>query len=317
LKKIIHNWHIKLISIGLAFILWIYVENIKEIEHSYPVPVEIRNIPDEYLVSNDLPIHINVILKGNERNLQQIEDSNIKAYVDIKNSTESDRRGIVKIDKNSIPSRVSIKEITPRVVEIKIEKIRIKIVKVIPVIVEEPPEGYLFQDVVIEPEQVKIKGPESQVAEIDSIYTMDINIGDLTETIVKEVGVHIGDKLLLVDEEAVSAKIIIKEKFIIKDIRKSEITSINVREDFSVLIEEVIPSVFFKIPKRLENSISRNKFSLYVDCGDIEEPGIYSLPLLVKLNINSVSLIKIEPPSAEVTVEKKQDADVSAEDTAD
>ena len=102
LKKITHNWHIKLISVALASILWIYVENLKEIVHSYPVPVEIRNIPAEHLVSNELPIHINVILKGNERNLQQIEDNNIKAYVDIKNTTEGERRGIVRIDKKRI-----------------------------------------------------------------------------------------------------------------------------------------------------------------------------------------------------------------------
>ncbi|HEB30166.1 MAG TPA: hypothetical protein ENI15_04740 [Spirochaetes bacterium] len=305
LKKITHHWHIKLISIGLAFVLWIYVENLKEIELSYPVPVEIRNIPSEHLVSNELPIHVNVILKGNERNLQQIDHSSIKAYVDIKNTTNGERRGIVKIDKNSIPRSVSIKEISPRVVDIKIEKIQVKMVKVIPVIVEEPPEGYLFQDVVIEPEQVRIKGPDSLVSEIDSIYTNDINVGGLTETIVKEVGMHLEDKLSLVDEDAVSAKIIIKEKFIIKDIRKSEIASINVREDFSVLIEDVFTSVFFKIPKRLENSISWNKFSLYVDCGGIDDPGTYSLPLLVELNINNVSLVKIEPPSVEVTVEKK------------
>ena len=83
------------------------------------------------------------------------------------------------------------------------------------------------------------------------------------------------------------------------------------------MIEEVLPLVFLKIPKRLENSISRNRFSLYVDCGDIDEPGIYTLPLLVKLSINNVSLIKIEPPSVEVTVEKKLETDVSEKDTAD
>ena len=317
LKKITYNWHIKLISVALAFILWIYVENLKEIEHSYPVPVEIRNIPEGHLVSNELPILVTVILKGNERNLQQIEDNNIRAFVDIKNSTDSERRGVVKIDKNSIPSRVSIKEVSPRVVDIRIEKIREKTVKVVPVIIEEPPEGYLFQDVEIEPDQVRIKGPESQVAEIDSIYTMDINIGDLTETIVKEVGVHIGDKLMLVDEEVISARIIIKEKFIIKDIRKSEITSVNVREDLSVSFEEILPLVSLKIPKRLENSVSRDRFSLYVDCEGIDEPGIYTLPLFVKLNIDNVSLIKIEPPSAEVTVEKKTETDSSEESLTD
>jgi hypothetical protein len=133
---------------------------------------------------------------------------------------------------------------------------------------------------------------------------------------VKEVGVHLEDKLSLVGENVIRAKIIIKEQYIIKDIKRTEVTSINVREDLSVLIEDVFPSVFLKIPKRLENRISGNNFSLFVDCVEIEEPGTYLLPLLVKLNINDVSLIKIEPPSVEVSVEIKQDVDVQEENTA-
>ena len=34
------------------------------------------------------------------------------------------------------------------------------------------------------------------------------------------------------------------------------------------------------------------------------------MPLLVELNLDNVSLIKIEPSSAEVIVEKKRDTDV-------
>jgi YbbR domain-containing protein len=317
LKKITHNWHIKLISIGLAFVLWIYVQNLKQIEHTYPVPVEVINIPENHIVANEMPVSVNVILKGNERNLQQVEDNGIRAYIDIKHSTNGEKRGVVRIDKNSIPPRVSVKEVNPRVIEIKIEKIAVKTVKVVPVIVDEPPEGYLFQDVVLDPAQVRIKGPDSMVAKIDSVYTSDISIGSLTETIVKEVSVQLADKLSLVDENVINAKIIIKEKYIIKDVKKTEITFVNVKEGLSVAVEDVSPTVFLKIPKRLENSISGKDFSLYVDCKEIEQPGKYPLTLLVELKISDVSLIRIEPPSVEVTADVMQEDEARGENSTE
>lgn len=212
LKKITHNWHIKLISVILAFILWLYVENLKEREYSLSVPIETRNIPADYIVSNEVPISVNVVLKGKESRLSLIDENVIIAYVDLKHDKEGGKRSIVRIDKNSVPPRISIKEINPRVVDISVEKMQGKLVRIIPVIIEEPPDGYVFQDVIVSPEHAQIQGPESKMNGIDSIYTEDIGIGNLTETTVKEVGINLPfTKISLVNDEVVSVKIVIIE----------------------------------------------------------------------------------------------------------
>lgn len=304
LKRITHNWHIKLISGILALILWLYVENLKEIEYSLTVPVETRNIPSDYIVSNEAPLSVNVVLKGKESKLSPIDENVIIAYVDLKNDTGSGKRSIVRIDKNSFPRRISIKEINPMVIDISIEKILEKQVKIIPVIIEEPPDGYIYQDVIVNPEQVQIQGPESMINGIDSVYTEDVNIGSLKETTVKEVGVNLpGTKISLVNDETVSVKIVIKEIFVLKRIYGVPVVPINVGEDFNAIIEDATASVVLKITKRIERSISRAKLSLYVDCMDVDEPGTFPLPIQFETDIIDVSLIKIEPRSVDVTVE--------------
>ncbi len=304
LKRITHNWHIKLISGILALILWLYVENLKEIEYSLSVPIETRNIPADYIISNEIPISVNVVLKGKESRLSLIDENVIMAYVDLKNDTGSGKRSIVRIDKNSFPQRISIKEIKPMVIDISIEKILEKQVKIIPVIIEEPPDGYIYQEVIVNPEQVQIQGPESMINGIDSIYTEDINIGSLKETTVKEAGVNLpGTKISLVNDETVSVKIVIKEIFVLKRIYGVPVVPINVGEDFNAIIEDATALVLLKIPKRIEGRISREKLNLYVDCMDVDEPGTFTLPIHFETDIIDVSLIKIEPWSVDVTVE--------------
>lgn len=306
LKKITHNWHIKLIAVILAFILWLYVENLKEREYSLSVPLETRNIPADYIVSNEVPISVNVVLKGKESRLSLIDENVIIAYVDLKHDTEGGKRSIVRIDKNSVPPRISIKEINPRVVDISVEKMQEKLVRIIPVIIEEPPDGYVFQDVIVSPGHVPIQGPESKMNGIDSIYTEDIGIGNLTETTVKEVGINLPfTKISLVNNEVVRVKIVIIEKFVLKRIYGVQVVPINVGEDFNAKIGDAATSVLIKIPKRIERSISREKLGLYVDCVDIDEPGTFPLLIHFETDIDDISLIKIEPRSVDVIVEIK------------
>ncbi len=306
-KKIIHNWHIKLLSLALAALLWIYVDNIKEKERFLSVPLEIKNIPAEYIVSNSVPNSVKVVLKGKERNLALINENTIKAYIDFENNTKTRVKKIVKIDKDSIPHGVSVKEISPGIIEAGIESIEKKMVKVVPVIIEEPPYGYEVEDVIIEPEEIGIKGPESLMTNIDSVYTKDINIGKLTETTVKEVGINLEDnKLSPVSDRVIDVKVIIKEVYVVKRINNIPIIPVNLKEGLKAVLKDSSVSVLTKIPKRIEKSFTSDQVFAYIECEVIDEPGIFHLPVLFKTEWEGVTFIKFEPRSIEIVIEGEE-----------
>ncbi|MGQ9616643.1 MAG: CdaR family protein [Spirochaetota bacterium] len=183
LRKLTYNWHIKLISIVLASILWLYVRSLHEKERFISVPIEIRNIPSGYVVTEMVPQFAKLVLRGKEETFSLIEDSDIIAYVDLGNSIKHTSKLAIKVDGESIPGNISIKEINPRMVDVHISKIITKKVRVLPVIVSKPPQGYIVEELIVEPEFVEIRGPASLLEKFEVVQTEWIDISNFSESI--------------------------------------------------------------------------------------------------------------------------------------
>jgi YbbR domain-containing protein len=304
-KRIVQNWHIKLLSVVLAGILWVYVNSIQEAERFLSVPIEIKNISENYLVSNELPEFAQLVLRGREEYLSLINEGEVTAYIDLEQNSVGEARKIVKVDRREIPRGVSIKEIVPRLIDVRLEEAFRKKVKVVPVIVADLPEGYSFVDFSVDPETVEIQGPESILQNTSAVYTEEINIRSLTETTVIDASLEIErDKLTLVDEQSVNVKITIKEEFTLKRVDSVLIYPLNLSEGLVADITGQEVSALVRIPQRLERDFREKQVYAYVDCGSITEPGDYELPLSLQSDVEEVTAVKIEPSSIELHVEE-------------
>ena len=300
-RKITHNWHIKLLSLALAGILWIYVNSIQEKERFLTVPVEVRNVSEDFLVTSELPEFVQLVLRGRDEVLSLINEGDVVAYIDLEMNSEGETKKIVKIERRGIPRGVSIKEIEPRLIDVVLDRAMRKSVKVIPVIMADLPDGYSFEDIVIEPSEVKIQGPSSLLNEVESVYTKELNFRNLTETTVIEVELETGsDKITLINNEPVSVRILIREEFVIKRVSSVMIYPVNVAEGLMPDLGEQQVSVLLKLPKRLESEFRDEQVYVYVDCTDINETGDYSLPVSFQSDIKGASLVRVDPPTVTV-----------------
>jgi hypothetical protein len=227
--------------------------------------------------------------------------------VDLEGRERERSRSIVRVDKESLPSGVTVKEISPASIETEIEAVKRKRVKIVPVIYEEPPVGYQLEDVLVDPEAVEIEGPVSLVDRIDSVYTEDIDASELTETTVKSVEITLeSDKISLVDDGPVSVKAVVKELYVVKRVEEIPIVPVNLQDGLRALLLGSSVSALIKIPKRLERSMTREKVVAIVECEGIDGPGVYDLPVIVEAKLEDASFINFEPRLVEITVEKEQ-----------
>jgi YbbR domain-containing protein len=147
LSRITRDWHIKLLCLALASILWVYVNSLQEKERFMPVDLEVRNVPPGFVVAGDLPETVKVVLRGREESLALVDPRQVTADVDLRGSSRSSARRVVRVNQQQIPGGVSVKEITPRLVEVNLEKASVKTVEVLPVIEGDLPYGYSLHDV--------------------------------------------------------------------------------------------------------------------------------------------------------------------------
>ncbi len=304
-KKITYNWHIKLLSVVLAFIMWLYVDSLQEKERFFSVPLEIRNVPPEYIVSNEIPQFVKLVVRGKEETLSLIDSEGVTAYLDFGNNIGQSNRVAVKVDRENIPDGVSIKEISPRMVEVRIAKVITKKVRVVPVIVSKLPNGYTLEDLSIEPEFVEVRGPESLLEGFDSIYTEEIDIGSLTETTIIDAHADTSDaRIALVGEAHITVKVNIKEEYVVKWLEGVPVVPVNLKEGLRASVQDGAVSLLLRMPRRIEQSLTVESLSVYFDCSGIEKPGYFHLPILYHSDFEEVTLVRANPQSVKIKIER-------------
>jgi len=303
--KVAHNWHIKLLSVALAGILWVYVNSMQEKERFLTIPVEVRNISENYILTSEPPEFVQLVLRGRDEPLSLVNEGDLIAYIDLEMNSQGETKKIVKVERRGIPRGVSIKEIRPRLVDVQIEDAKKKMVKVVPVVVTDLPLGYSFEKFLIEPSEVEIQGPASYIETVESVNTKRIDIQDMTETTVMDIEVETGsDKIRLVKDQPVSIKIFIKEEFVLKRVSDVAVFPFNVAEGLIPDLMEQKATLLIKLPKRLESGFSDELVYVFVDCMDIHDVGAYELPIVFQSGIEEATLVEVEPSMVSIYMTK-------------
>ena len=296
-----HNWHIKLLSIALAGILWVYVNSIQEKERFLTIPVEVRNMSEDYILSSEPPEFVQLVLRGRDEPLSLINEGDLVGYIDLEMNSQGISKKIVKVERRGIPRCVSIKEIRPRLVDVQIEEARRKSVKVVPVIVTDLPLGYSFERFSLEPPQVEIQGPASIIETVDSVNTKRVDIENMTETTVMDIEVETGsDKVTLVRDQPISIKIFIREEFVLKRVSDVAVFPFNVADGLIPDLGEQKASLLIKLPKRLESDFKDELVYAFVDCIDISDVGDFELSVIFQSGIEEATLVEVEPSMVSV-----------------
>jgi hypothetical protein len=80
-RLLLNNWYFKLLSLGLAYVLWLGVAHAPMAEVRVAVPLELRNLPARLEVVSDVPVHVQVTLQGSEKLLRDLHYEELMAVI--------------------------------------------------------------------------------------------------------------------------------------------------------------------------------------------------------------------------------------------
>ena len=306
IRRLFYNWHIKLISLALAFILWKYVDSLNEKERYLNVRLNVKNIPQGYVIVNEIPKYVRIVVKGKDEYLSVIDSSNFNAFIDLKNFPGVASEVPVKIEKANVPRNILIKDVNPSSVAVKIEQLEEKVVTVEPVVVGKPKKGYLVEDILINPSTAKIKGPSSEIKSIGKIYTKEIDINNIGLNASFNVPLIINQypNVKIVGNNYVNVIIKIVEKYNLLEINDIQLKFLNLKKNFVLVPKNVYVDVKVRIPVRLSNVVSKNDILAYVDCTDLERAGKFILPIQIKTLRKDMQVIGYAPEDVEFEIKR-------------
>src|SRR5213593_3419790 len=171
-----YNWHLKLISLVLATMLWMMVATEASSELAMEVPLEYRNIPARMEITGDTTNSVQVRLRGSPNVVRDISPKNVSTTIDLSNMRPGEK--IVPLSPQNVqaPFGAEVIRVNPSSIRFNLERTLTKTVPVVPTILGQPADGFEIGAVAVNPSKVEVEGPESRISTLASIATVPIRL---------------------------------------------------------------------------------------------------------------------------------------------
>jgi YbbR domain-containing protein len=208
------NWKYKLGSVLLASLLWLSVVEEPTLATSVLAPVQYQNMPKDLELTSDVTDKVHLEIRGPASNLSPAVLADTRVLLDLGGVKRAGERTF-PIDRDNVvlPSGVQLDRASPAQVRIRFEERLVKTVRVRLRIRRRPEDGYEIVSQGVVPDQLKIVGPESHVARIESVETDPIDVDHLKDASeVFRVHAYLADpEVRFAGDGSVEAKIEVKK----------------------------------------------------------------------------------------------------------
>ena len=191
-KWFLKNIDIKLLSLFLAIILWLYIAGGENpmVENFIDISLTQTNLGED-LVIKEFPTNVSVGIRGPKNIINNISSHQINGIV---NFSEISKEGLYKLKVEvAPPKKTQITRIIPSEIKVEVEKVLTKEVEVEYSLIGVPEKGYsLTDEPQFNPSKVKIIGAQSVLENIKQIICA-IDISGIKEDLSRKIKVKAVD----------------------------------------------------------------------------------------------------------------------------
>ena len=184
------NWQLKLLSLFVTILVFYVVQEDKTQVASIDIKLKVKNLPKDVIIVNldDIPKTVHVKIVGRWSDLAKALQNQKKLspyYIDLTGvyETTTFHISLRKVKELIGIKQLDIEQVEPSIVYIDVEPREKKKVQVVPKIVGKVSQGYSLDKKAIKviPEYVIVDGAKPKVDKINKVFTVPIDISNLTK----------------------------------------------------------------------------------------------------------------------------------------
>jgi YbbR domain-containing protein len=290
---------LKIVSIGLAALLWALVSGEQVVERALRVPLEFTNVPPNLELVGDVPDVVDVRVRGSSGALSRIATGELVAVLDLRRATAGRDQLFPLTDADvRSPFGVEVVQVAPSTVAMSFEGASRKRVPIVPSFDGEPAPGFVVGAVTSNPQLVMIVGPESVVATVTEARTEPVSVNGASVSFVDMVTVGSPNPTVrLVEPVVAKVTVSISAAPVEMTISAVPIQVRNAGRPTQVIPKQV--TVFARGPREGAGA-SPTDFDASVDVSGLQA-GQYDLDVRV-VPPSKVGVIRVEPSRVKVTI---------------
>jgi YbbR domain-containing protein len=179
-RRVLHwifgNIWLKLLSLGLALMLWMVVSGEETVERGLRVPLELTQVPNGLELLGDVPATVDVRVRGASGALSRVAAGDVVAVLDLHTAQSGRRLFPLTPEQVRVPFGVAIMQVLPSAVTMTFEPSASRDLPIMPAVDGRPAPGYVVGPLAAEPQTVEIIGPESAVKRATEVVTEPVSV---------------------------------------------------------------------------------------------------------------------------------------------
>ena len=265
---LLHRWPLKLLSVVLAYAIWLTVTGESMIVNHFSVPLVV-SLSDNMTVVGSTPNQVSVRIRGRATSIRRLDPLNMRVNLDLNDSTTGERNfQFSPADLSGVPKGVIVERFEPARLALTLDNRMRTALPVFPSIDGNPADGYQFYGATAFPDTLEVEGPASEVSVLNRLLTDTISIAGRTRSFMVETGIVPESRYTQVlGEQTLRVQITIDETSAVRTL-----TGIPVVLDGQVYEARVTPSnidVTLAAPAGVLDKVDPGNLRAVVDLADL------------------------------------------------
>jgi YbbR domain-containing protein len=293
---------LKLMSVGLAVLLWLTVSGEEVVERGLRVPLELQQFPTGLEIQGEPPSTVDVRVRGTSGALSRVGAGDVVAVLDLHAARPGNRLFPVTPELVHSPYGVEVVQVIPSTILLSFEPSVTKEVPVVASTEGEPAPGYVVGEITVSPDKVEIVGPQSAVKRAGVALTETISLANMHESqTAQAVTVGLTDPALrLKNQRTVSINVQILPGPVERTIRNRPVHLRNVGPHLSAQAMPVVVDVGVRGSRESLSHFDADEITAYVDVGGLGA-GDYSLAVHAEAS-DQAGVTHIDPATVKIRI---------------
>lgn len=199
-KYVFQNLLLKVVSLGLAILLWMAVARDPVAEMAVNAPIVFHHVPDNLEISSEALPQTQIRVRGPARQLRELAQTEVRAELDLSNA----RPGEITYELSSrnvpVPRGIQVVQVIPSLFRITFDTRATKQVPIHPRVLGTFVSGVRMGQVTVDPATVTIIGPEKRVNGIDTAITDPVDASGVVDQATFTTHVYVPDPLVRIQK---------------------------------------------------------------------------------------------------------------------
>jgi hypothetical protein len=184
---------LKLLSVLLAFLMWMLVSGERIVERAMRIPLEFTNLPTQLEAVGLTPDVVDVRVRGSSAALSRLAPGDVVAMLDLGSARAGLRLFTLTNGDVRVPFGLEVMQVAPSSLTMRFERSVAKTVPIVPAVDGQPADGFAAGAAVAEPSSVEIVGPESAVDGLIEATTEPVSVDGASAPVTEMVNVGVAD----------------------------------------------------------------------------------------------------------------------------